>query len=351
MPIAAQEEPEPPVGLKEFPKNSKKPRPTQQRPPVYPYAMSRAGLIGAVTIAFIIDKEGRVRNPYVVESNNPWFERPAIDAIIGWRFTPGEIDGRTVNVRAMQRIEFDLEPVGQVPELWQVTKSKDHAKLPPELRWETPPVPKSTMFPVYPFEQLKAGVEGRAKISYVVGPQGRVIMAKLLEAATPEFGQAVLAMIDAWRFQPAQKKDGTPAYARLGGEYDFKANGRGEVPVSDEAREILRLLEKKPEKIAAVKDLDQPPKPLSRRPPVYPSALLETGGPGEAVIGFFVDKNGDTQLPRIISSTAPEFGYAAVQAVATWRFEVPKKGGKPVVVRAQIPIEFLPPPVQPVGEN
>lgn len=337
---AAQNAPDPLLDIREIQKSGKPPKPIRQGPPVYPYTMSRAGLIGAVSVDFIIDMEGNVPNAYVVESNNPWFERPAIDAILGWKFHPAEMNGRRVNTRARQLIKFELDPAGRVPELWRVTKGKDHNQLPLEFQWDTPPTPASTMFPVYPFEQLKADTAGKARISYVVGPTGRVVGAKLREASTPEFGLAVLAMIDAWRFTPAKKKDGTPAWANLGGEYDFRPSGRGDVPVSDEAKEILRDLEKKPDRIATLKDLDRPLQPLSRRPPVYPTALEEAGQPGEAMIEFFVDKNGDAQLPRIVSSSAPEFGYAAVQAVATWRFEPPRKGGKSVVVRALIPINF-----------
>ena len=312
----------------------------RQDPPNYPYAMSRAGLIGQVAVEFIIDQRGVVQNPYVIESNNPWFERAAIDAILKWKFKPGELAGRPVDVRVKQLIVFELDYGGSQPKLWQVVKGKNFNTLPLELQWDIPPEPVQTLFPVYPFEQLKAGIKGRAKVGYVVGPDGRVVSAKLQEATTPELGLALLAMIDAWRFKPARKKDGTPCYAGLGSEYEFTPNGRGEVPVSDTALKILRNLEKKPEAIMTLKDLDVPLKPRSRRPPVYPTALKEAGQDGLAEIEFFVDQNGDAQLPRIVSSTATEFGYAAALAVATWRFEVPRKKGKAVVVRARIPIEF-----------
>ncbi len=84
----------------------------------------------------------------------------------------------------------------------------------------------------------------------------------------------------------------------------------------------------------------QQPKPIRQGPPVYPTALKKAGQPGEAVIEFFVDAKGDVQLPRIVSSTATEFGYAAVQAVATWRFEPPKRNRKRTVVRVRGPVEF-----------
>jgi len=332
----------PALDIGKFPKDATKPKPIKQPSPLYPYAMSRAGLTGQVKVSFVIDKQGNVRDAFVIESNNPWFERPALNALRQWKFTPGEVDGRLVNTRAAQRIDFNLDPAGRPPELWNVTKGKKHDKQPPEFQWETPPIPKMTMFPVYPFEPLRAGTPGKVRIAYVVGPQGRVVAAKVVEATTPEFGAAVAAMFDAWRFKPAKLKDGQPAYARLAAEYEFKPNGRADVPVSDTASQILRTVEKKPEDIAALKELDRPLKPISQRPPAYPSSLEKAGAPGTATIEFYVDKNGDAQLPRIVSSTAPEFGYAAAQAIATWRFEPAKRGGKTVIVRTQIPLNFSP---------
>jgi TonB family protein len=141
------------------------PKPIKQGQPVYPDGMARAGLIGAVKVEFTIDTEGNVRNPFVVESNNPWFERPAVDAILGWKFIPGERNGHPVNVRAVQLISFDLEPEGQRLNLWRVDKGKEHDKLPPEFQWDTPPIPVYSGFPVYPFEQLKSGMKGKARIT------------------------------------------------------------------------------------------------------------------------------------------------------------------------------------------
>jgi TonB family protein len=340
LPALAKDNADRPAKDGEVSKNQKPPRSIKQVEPQYPLGMALAGLIGEVKIELIIDKEGNVPDAFVQESNNPWFERAAIDAVMQWKFEPAEVDGQRVYTRAMQLIEFRMDSRGEVPELWRTKKGKDHDKLPPELRWHTAPVPKLTTFPVYPFELLKAGARGKVRISYVVGPDGRVVRAKLQSADLPEFGAAVLAMIDAWRFEPAKLKDGTPCYANLGSEYEFIPNGRGGVPVADNARHILHYLEKQPGQIVPPKDLDQPLKPRSRRPPAYPTALAVVGQPGEALIEFYVDREGDVQLPKIISSSAPEFGYAAVQAVATWRFDPPKKGGKRVVVCARIPINF-----------
>lgn len=326
------------------------PRAIKRETPKYPYEMRQAGLTGRVLVDFIVDQEGNVRNPVVIQSNNPWFERTAIRTISRWKFVPGQKGGRAVNVRARQLIEFDqTAPRTGAKGLWQVSKNARHNQLAPELRWDKAPEPVHTTFPVFPFETLKAGTSGKTRLGFLIGPNGRVVSAKLQEATTPEMGLATLAMIDTWEFTPPAKKDGTPCYAAVAIEHEFRARDGGDAPVTDEAREILRLLEKSPEKIEALAGLDHTPKPVSRRLPVYPSALLPTRQNGEAVIEFYIDKDGDAQLPRVISSTAPEFGYAAVQAVATWRYEVPQKQGKPVVARVQIPIGFVVPAAAPVA--
>jgi TonB family protein len=230
--------------------------------------------------------------------------------------------------------------LGPPQQPWRFTKGKDHDKLPPEFQWDTPPTPVNTPYPVYPYSLLRTGVAGKVRAYFIIGPAGRVVKAELDEAATPEFGLAVRAMLDSFRFNPAKKKDGTPVYANAGVEYAFEPKGRSDAPVAPEGRLILRDLEKKPGSILTFQDLDEPLKPLSRQPPTYPIALLNTMPAGDAVVEFFVDVNGNVQLPHIKSSSAPEFGYAAVQAVAAWRFAVPKKGGKVVVVRAEVPVGF-----------
>lgn len=327
-----------PVKMEEIQREGKLPRGITQSPPLYPYGMSAAGLIGNVTLDFMITTEGRVVNPVVVESNNPWFERPALEAVLKWKFQPGEIRGRPVNVLARQRIEFQLESSGRP--LWTISKTKNHKELPPEYQWDRAPVVLHSTFPVYPFEALRDKVKGTTKLAFVIGPDGRVRQAKIMEASSPEFGQAIMAMIDGWKFKPPQMKDGTPAFAIVGINHEFNPQGRGDVPVPEEAMDILRRLAKDPAAIVDLKELDHPPRPVSRRPPVYPSTMDQTGQSGQATIEFFIDKRGDAQLPRVVSSSDQAFGYAAAQAVATWRFEPPLKDGKPVIVRTQIQINF-----------
>jgi TonB family protein len=329
--------------LSPLPPGAKMPVARSRPEPGYPKAMYDSRLGGQVLVEFIVTTEGNVSNPVVVRSNNPFFERAALDAILQWKFKPGEVNGRKVNVRAQQLIKFELDTGDSSSPLWVVHKNKDKraGELPPEFQWTKAPEAIATSYPVYPLAALQANQEGVVRIGFVVNPQGKVVLPQVVEAATPEMGLATLAMIDTWAFTPPKKKDGTACYAGISMTFKFLTkDGRGDVPVNDEMRRILKQLQETPDPIVPAAELDAPLKPLSRRPPVYPTTLLAGGQQGEALVEFFIDRHGDVQLPRIVSSTAPEFGYAAVQAIATWRYEVPKKGGKPVTTRAKIPLNF-----------
>lgn len=322
-----------------FSKPDHPPKVIKRSPPIYPRNLRMAGVVGEVKVAFVVDETGRVVAAHAASSNNPWFERPAIEAVKRWKFEPATKNGKPVKTRAMQLIGFELDERHK-QNFWRVPAIKEPEKLPPQFRWKTAPEPTSTAFPLYPTEALLAKQKGHTKIRFMVGPKGRVEAAQLLEASAPEFGHATLAMIDRWHFKPAKFADGSPAYAMLAIEHDFTPDGRGDVPVTDEAMDVLRLVKNKPEKIVAWADLDRAPKPIWQHAPVYPTALHEKGEPGRALIEFYVDENGDAQLPGVVEASAPEFGYAAAQAVATWRFEAPLKDGKPVCTRIRVPLEF-----------
>ena len=338
----------PPAPGLDLPKPDRPPKVVKQEPPVYPANLRMAGVVGQVKVAFIVDAQGRVIEAHPASSNNPWFERPAIEAVKRWKFEPAQKNGKPVNARMMVPIYFNLEGGRNTEGYWRVPALREPEKLPPALRWTKAPEPVSTTFPLYPFEALRDKKKGHTKIRFLIGPDGRVMQSQLLEASEPEFGYAALAMIDRWQFKPAKLADGSPGQALLGIEHDFTPSGRGDVPVPDGMREVLRLVTSKPEQIVAWNELDRKPRPYWQHAPVYPTALRQKGETGSALIEFYVDEEGDAQLPRIVEATAPEFGYAAALAVATWRFEPPLKNGKPVVAKVQIPLTFsLKDPVAP----
>lgn len=74
----------------------KRPEAVSQVAPAYPAELRKAKVEGVVTLVFVLDEKGRVEDPRVENSSRPEFEKPALDAIRKWRFSPGQKDGQAV---------------------------------------------------------------------------------------------------------------------------------------------------------------------------------------------------------------------------------------------------------------
>lgn len=303
-------------------------------------------LPGRVIIDFVIDEQGRVRNPRAVEYSDEGLVRPAMEAIVEWRYEPGKLNGKPVNVATMQGLGTgELARAIARYARWRTANLVvlDRRELPPELQWEKTPVLFSATQQVYPRIALQARKEGSAKIKFVVGGSGRVVATQVMAATTSEMGQAALAAVETWVFTPPEKKDGVPCSALLVADVSFRFFGKEGAMVSQETRKAMRLLEKGGGKLISADKLDRPLKPVLTRNPEYPLAMLKNDEIGQVEVDIIVDSNGEVQLPIAAPGTPSEFGYAAVQAVATWRFDVPRMGGKPVATTARVPVLFKKP--------
>jgi TonB family protein len=316
------------------------PRVTSQPAPIYPFAMLSNGMKGEVLVDFVVDREGRVRNAFAARSLNPSFDDAAVDAVERWRFEPGRIGDRPVSTHMRVPVIFEIERGGNIGRgpLEAKGKKADLSKLPEAFRYDTPPRPIGTVRVVYPYELLRAGKTGEAEIGYVIGSDGRVI--QIIPSATtdPAFTRALTAAIEQFTYEPAVKAGRPgPALQRFGQKFDRSVERS---LVSDADIELLRTEEKKPESILNLRDLDGPLVPRSRRPPVFPVSAPEEMKNGEALIEFLVDQEGRARLPRIVEATHEAFAYAAMQSIASWRFESPQRGGRDVIVRVRIPMKF-----------
>ena len=73
-----------------------RPEVISQVPPTYPPELRKAKIEGLVSVAFVLNDEGRVEDPRAESSSRPEFEKPALEAIRKWRFRPGMREGRAV---------------------------------------------------------------------------------------------------------------------------------------------------------------------------------------------------------------------------------------------------------------
>ena len=321
----------------------KMPEVIKQTRPIYPRAMKNSGMVGEVTLNFVVDFQGYVQDPSIVRSNNPNFESPAIDAVLEWKFKPGIKNGVPVNSRMQIPISFSLvDDFGRSSDVktaygMNAPTKKQTAQMPDGLRYDVSPNPRGVIYPVYPYEMLLDGKKGEATVAMLVTSRGVVAQIAVATETAPEFGYAALAACEYFEFTPA-KLDWMPTDAVTSIKLNFNSDS---VFVTDEDRDMLRLEKKSPQKIIAAGKLDATPKRIVTRQPPFPlAALQENITEGEAVVEFLIDTEGKVRLPRIVSSTHPSFGYIAVQTIANWRYEPPKSQGKPVITRARMPFGF-----------
>jgi TonB family protein len=87
-------------------------------PPMYPVSMLRAGKSGQVDLAFTVDENGFVQDPYVIarringkeRSRSSDFDEAALDAVERFRYAPRFVDGEAVATAGVKtRISFALE--------------------------------------------------------------------------------------------------------------------------------------------------------------------------------------------------------------------------------------------------
>jgi len=281
----------------------RRPVPEVMANPQYPYEMSRAGIGGRVKVEFVIGPGGGVIEAKILQATHREFEKPALAAVMKWKFKPGMKGGKPVNVRASQVLEFNLDAP-----------------------------------PVYPFELLTEKIEGTATIQFAIDTNGRATGVTVFEASRPEFGKAAQAAVMASTYAPAFADQPEGDTARRA-NYRFLLNGKGEAPINDAARRLLAKFKPSFE-VTKFSQLDRPP---ARK--VYPEPKLAPDtakalGAGSAVVEVFIDADGKVLLPRIISATHEEFGYVAAQAVVDWKYESPEKGGKRTLAQGKLQINF-----------
>lgn len=320
--------------------------------PKYPENLQKLYAYGKVELLFTVTKAGTVRDVQVLESQHPSLESSSVSAFLKAKFKPAHKAGKPVDSCVSQTIQFELAPLPATIPPTQI-KSQPYTIPPQSLfseilgekqAYNVPPTVKLAVGAVYPFDLLKQDRQGTAKVRFLVNPKGDVEQAQIMAASQPDFGLATQAMIEAWKFEPA-KKNGIYVYSALSKDQSFslQPGDADNAEFSTSATGLLAESKEKKPKIYPLGELDAIPTAIYKVMPVYPRSLIKTGIQADAKLEFFLDKEGMVQLPRILTASKPEFGWAAATAVKRWLFEPPMKAGKPVNARLVMPFDFKAP--------
>lgn len=86
------------------------PRVVEKTKPHYPEHARRLHKTGSVTLKFLVDAEGRVHQPSIIEATPAgWFEESALAAVVKWRFAPAKRQGKPVPTWLILPVRFTLE--------------------------------------------------------------------------------------------------------------------------------------------------------------------------------------------------------------------------------------------------
>ena len=74
--------------------------------PISQFVVDNLTNAGLKHIVFVVNEQGRVEGPRVWKSDNPMFDKSALDAVKKWRFEPGQRGGKPVRFRFRVPIAF-----------------------------------------------------------------------------------------------------------------------------------------------------------------------------------------------------------------------------------------------------
>lgn len=81
-------------------------KPMATQAPKFPPALDVPGATGSALVEFLVNEEGRVHLPRIVEASKPEFGYAAVQAVSGWRFEKPVAKGKAATVRVRLPVEF-----------------------------------------------------------------------------------------------------------------------------------------------------------------------------------------------------------------------------------------------------
>jgi len=83
-----------------------KPVPREGSMPNAPFTPDGRRISGYVLVVYVVTTEGRAIEPHAVKTTDARLTDLALGAMKGWRFRPGQLDGKIVSTTAAQEFHF-----------------------------------------------------------------------------------------------------------------------------------------------------------------------------------------------------------------------------------------------------
>jgi TonB family protein len=142
-----------------------------------------------VTVAALVDAQGRVRFPRVLNVTDKRLVLAVLDCLPRWTFSPAKRGDQAVAVKlrlpvilpASEKRIFLMEAVDELPK------------------------PISQKPPHYPFSSRRVGEEARVVLRFVVNAEGNVEDVEVRELSSRECADAAVKAVRTWKYKPARR--------------------------------------------------------------------------------------------------------------------------------------------------
>lgn len=206
------------------------------------------------------------------------------------------------------------------------------------------PVLVREVAPSYPLQVSSEGrYEGRVRALVEVDQNGKVADWLAVSATDERFLRPIEAVIHSWHFEPA--RDGGEAVPS-GVEVDFRfeySNALFQLNSIQTTGAYLNQLRSVREAawLTEVAALDGPLVPVATPRPLLAAGVEGADRLGEALFTFLIDREGRVRMPVLVELEGDErLAQGAYVALKEWRFEPPRRGGEPVIVRVSQRFRF-----------
>lgn len=198
---------------------------------------------------------------------------------------------------------------------------------------------EQTIEPRFPTALLLSPItEGEARVVVNIDASGKLVDWLVTGYTDKAFADEAVTVLKAWRYE-APVENGEPIGVRT--ELRFQFESRGQV-VSLTAIETPNIILKQMglgptfvRSLCGPHELDQPLTPLDTTAPLYPPPSARADTKQSVVVDFYVDEKGHPRMPVVVNGAQAHYANAAVDALTRWRFNEPKRDGRPVTVRVR----------------
>lgn len=181
---------------------------------------------------------------------------------------------------------------------------------------------------------------GTATILIHVDPRGQLLDAMIVRYSLETFGEAALNAVREWTFEPPLV-NGEPRGVRQALNFKFEVDGMAvtRTPGGYHSERVSRMTGVYThDLVAGGRELD---KPLATVQSVVPRPV-PISAETRVRLDFYVDAGGVPRMPVVVEADDLTAGASALEAIAEWRFEAPRRRGRPVLVRASQEFVFDP---------